>query len=306
MIELEFDGLNEHLCNKMDEGSPFSLLRIDNTFGYVTQCIFNGVSPSSQYFNLHSMKYEGGVYPATFEYWYQHVFRQNVAAMLASNVLGFVDISLQIKNDKNFLNSNFNNKHMFFGHESIMVLDPIGLIRGGLQRVSYPKEIWTEHLKGKKVIYIGTHCDSVKSQWGKIDDIWGENRKRVAPFELTNVIRSPYPPETDIRQYPNCTQWHESVDYIKKLMDESEYDVAFCASSSSAPIFAQHAQMRGKIGIQTGGVAQLFFGVKGSRWAKVDGYAAWRDYFNDSWIYPLESDKPLQIVQGLETNFAYW
>jgi hypothetical protein len=64
----------------------------------------------------------------------------------------------------------------------------------------------------------------------------------------------------------------------------------------------------GKIGIQTGGSLQLFFGIHGYRWYQVDYYKNWHKMYNEHWIHPLKEDEAQNRTQNthLETNFAYW
>jgi hypothetical protein len=112
----------------------------------------------------------------------------------------------------------------------------------------------------------------------------------------------------DNRQPPNCDHWLDSVNYIKELMDTYDYDILLSGCSTSSPLYCDHAKQMGKIGIQTGGTIQIFFGILGYRWTKGIGYENWKQMFNEHWINPLQVDEPQnrQKYISLETNFAYW
>lgn len=306
----DYFGINELLSEKIQLGEPFSLLRIDNTMGYVLQCLFNEVEINSEFFSLDTLAIEAGVNPATYDYYFNTIVPMCLESMCNSDILGFVDISRNIEKDKNFT-IKFGKKPMFFGHDSLMVLDPIGLLRGGIDgnfKVEIP---WTKYLKNKKVLVISTHCETINNQWSNIDKIWGNNLELVAPFDLVGCIRSPYHPTIDNRQYPGCDKWHETVEYIKKEIDKYDYDILITGATTSSPIYAEHAKSRGKIGIQAGGVIQLFFGIMGYRWSLQanNGYRPWSDYYNEYWKYPLHEDGPQNMKQqhkNLEGSYAYW
>jgi hypothetical protein len=112
----------------------------------------------------------------------------------------------------------------------------------------------------------------------------------------------------DDRQLPNCENWEDNVEYIKREMEKYDFDVLLSGSTTSSPFYTAHAKAMGKIGIQTGGAIQIFFGILGYRWTKVDGYKAWHDLYNEHWTYPLPIDSAQKREQYkfLETNFAYW
>jgi hypothetical protein len=302
-----FVETNDLISEKLQSGDPFSVLRLDNTMGYVLQCLFNEKPPLPGVFNETSLSFEGGINPGTFEYYYEIIVPKLVESMCESDILGFVDISGEIKLDNNFT-CKFGEKPMFFGHDDFMVLDPIALLRGGMHGDTKINTPWTKYLKNKKVLVVSTHCETIKSQWNKIDKIWGDNLDKVAPFDLVGCIRSPYHPLLDDRQYPGCETWDQTVEFIKNEINKYDYDVLIAGSTTSSPIYAEHAKKQGKIGIQTGGVHQLFFGILGYRWAEVEGYKGWREFFNEHWMYPLQIDEAIHKdkYKFLESNYAYW
>ena len=305
-MRLDFLGTNELLSDKLQSGKPFSCLRIDNTAGYVLDCIFKNI-PISPAFYSNSTLIEGGVYPTNMEYGINVVQKETFKIMEKADILGFVDISNEIRNGP--LSHHFDDKPRFFNPE-FYVMDPGALLgyaqaRFGLEKPSIP---WTSYLKNKKVLVISTHVESIKQQWKQIDKVWGDKKDLIAPYELVDVIRSPYHPSMDDRQPENCETWLDSIEHIKKIIDGYDYDVLLAGCTTSAPFYVQHAKERGKVGIQTGGAIQLHFGVYGYRWTKVPGHSEWHKMFNEHWIYPLKIDEANNrlLYPNLEVNFAYW
>lgn len=305
-MRLDFHGINDLLSKKLQEGKSFSCLRIDNTAGYVIDCMMKVITPSPAFYNNNTL-IEMGVYPNDIQYGLNTVLRRTIDIMEDADILGFVDISNDIRNGP--LSYHFDDKPRFFNPE-FYVMDPGALLghaktHFGLEKPSIP---WTHFLKNKKVLVISTHADSIKQQWKQIDKVWGENKNLITPYELVDVIRSPYHPTMDDRQPDNCETWIKSVESIKKTIDSYEYDVLLAGCTTSAPFYVQHAKERGKVGIQTGGVIQLHFGVYGYRWTNVPGHSEWHNMFNEHWIAPLKVDEAnnRSSFAHLETNFAYW
>jgi hypothetical protein len=305
-MRLNFLELNELLSDKLQQNKPFSCLRIDNTAGYVLDSIFKGVEPSSNFYNTNTL-IEGGVYPLDMNYAINVVQKESFKILEEADILGFVDISNEIK--KGPLSQHFDDKPMFFNPE-FYIMDPGALLGHATKNFGLPKPKlpWTHFLKGKKVLVVSTHVESIKHQWKNIDKVWGDKKNLITPYQLVDVIRSPYHPTMDDRQPENCKTWLDSVEHIKTIIDSYDYDVLLAGSTVSAPFYAQHAKERGKVGIQTGGAVQLHFGVYGYRWTKVPGHSEWHNMFNEHWIYPLKVDEANNrlLYPNLEANFAYW
>jgi len=306
MSTLNFLELNELLSKKLQSNEAFSCLRIDNTAGYAIDCLLKREMPLYEFYNERSL-IEGGVFPENLEYGINVVLNNTVQIMSQCDILGFVDISNEIRNGQTkFL---FGEKPMFFNPD-YHVMDPAALLghAKNFLNLDKPDIPWTRYLKDKKVLIVSTHAETIKHQWKKIDKIWGDNKDLLVPFELVDVIRSPYHPLMDNRQYPDCNNYMDSIEYVKKLIDTYDYDVLLSGSTTSSPFYAEHAKSRGKVGIQTGGSIQLFFGILGYRWVEVPNYSEWHNMYNEHWIYALKIDEAQNRTKymGLETNFAYW
>jgi len=300
---MNFNETNNVITKKLQSNTPFNLIRLDNTAGYIMNCLFKKINPSSEFFSDVTLL-QGGIYPNSCEYYLEHVTPRLLETMYAADILSVVDVAGEIESG-NFFENFPSVPFKYAGKYGHYILDPGALLgHSHLDKLDCP---WTANLKNKKVLVISTHRESILRQWENIDKIWGSNRDLIAPFDLIDVIRSPYHPLMDDRQPPNCEHWLQSVDYIKDLIDTYEYDVLLSGSSSSSPFYVHHAKMNGKIGIQLGGVHQLFFGITGYRWNQGE-YSPWKNMYNEHWIFPLEIDeaqKRKKLLQ-LESNFAYW
>lgn len=301
-----FKELNDVIVDYLSSNEPFSLFRIDNTAGYVMDCINKGTKPLEQFYNNYTL-IEAGIYPVSMDYAYDVVNPKTIEVMKNADILGFVDVSGEIKRNTNFLGQ-FPAKHFFSGGE-FLILDPGAIL--GLSPLGVLDNPWTKYLKGKKVLTISSHHDSIIYQQDKLDLVWGDKKELITPFEFVGCIRTPHHPLIDDRQYPGCETWEDTIEYVKKEIDKYDFDVLLASTSHQAPFYADYAKSKGKVGIQTGGVLQLYFGVLGNRWIHNIGhtaYARWPEMYNEHWIYPLKSDEPQKRDQigFLETSYAYW
>lgn len=300
--------MNDYLYDLIQVGEPASVIRLDNTAGYIIDSILKNQPISEQFFNPQTIL-EGGIYPNTQEYAVNIVYSSTFDCMIRATCVGFVDISNEIRKSSP-LQEILKDKVMFFcdGH---MVFDPAAIL--GYTNLYFDflphQQIltpWTKALSGKRVLVISTHSESIKYQWKNRKKIWGKHYTDISDFDLVDVIRAPYHPSIDSRQYSNCAHWSDMVEYVKRLMEQYEFDILLSGSTTSSPLFVDHAKQMGKIGIQTGGAIQIYFGLKGGRWAKVGVYSEWHKMFNEHWMYPLKIDEPQNKLQGLESSFAYW
>lgn len=312
-MSYDFYQANEAIKEILIKGDPASVLRIDNTAGYVIDCHQKNIPVNPQWYNVNTM-FEGGIYPTDLRYTFEVIYPETVKCMARADLLGFVDISGEIKKAE-WIVQCFGDKPMFF-LDGFLVMDPAPLLGYTGKENIYIGHLpppdnfvpWTKYLAGKKVLCVSTHRESMLKQWNNMNNIWGDKRDLIAPFELVDVIRAPYHPAIDDRQYPDCPNWGEMVTRIMQDMDRLEYDVLLAGATTSSPFLVNHAKNRGKIGIQTGGTLQLFFGIKGGRWMKEPHYSKWNDMINEHWIYPLTIDEPQKRKEltSLESFRAYW
>ena len=145
------------------------------------------------------------------------------------DILGFVDLSEETRKNQKFLNQ-FPNKDLFFDYE---ILDPGYIL--GYSKFGDLENPWTEKLKGKKVLVISSHANTILEQWKNIDKIWGEDRNKIVPFELVGCIKTPFHPAIDDRQYDNCDSFEDLVEITKSKIDEYDYDVLLTGVTTQSP-----------------------------------------------------------------------
>ena len=310
-MRIDYQTANDLIADIISKGAPASILRLDNTAGFVTQLKLKNEYPPAAHFNETTL-IQGGIFPHDPSYYWDVIIPQTINVMKEANILGITDVTDTFNNceaEDHVIIKEFSDIPTFGGN-SILVMDPGGLFGHAKDFFNIPaaNNPWPSFLKDKKVLVISTHAESIKHQWNNIDKVWGDKKEKIVPFDLVDVIRSPYHPMMDSRQYPNCTHWGETVEYICNEIEKYNFDVLLTGASTSSVFYAQKAKELGKIGIQTGGVVQLFFGILGYRWTKVPGYSKWHDMYNEHWIYPLEIDEAQNRKNNmhLETNFAYW
>jgi len=295
---------NNKICELFDSNKPFSVVRIGNMEGYFLDCYDKGERPLQEFYYWLSLT--SGVFP------HDDTFLKNVwapinhEAMINSDLLGFVDISGHIKANKSFNEKYCKDKPLFYGVNEILALDPGYLVN--MDIVNVPCENpWTEKLKGKRVLVVSSFVESIKYQWDYRKEIWGDKLDKILPFELVDVIRSPFHPQMDSRLLPGCESWDQVSVYLKNQIDQYEYDVLLVSAAALAPTLADHAKRQGKVGITICGTLQLYFGIIGARWAgKNQSYTSWPKMYNEYWRWPSESDLPDNKELFDKFEHAYW
>ena len=155
-------------------------------------------------------------------------------------------------------------------------------------------EPWALSLAGKKILVISGFSESFESQFKRIE--------RVFPIDLypkfsAQFIKSPI----SMGGLNDGRTWVNHLERMKKEMEEIDFDVALISAGAYALPLAHHAKKLGRIGITCGGELQLFFGVIGKRWEKMDKVTKFQ---NEYWIRPSESERPAnwrEIEDG-----CYW
>lgn len=299
----KLDELNTRINVLFDKGDPFSVVRIGNMEGYFLEMYDKREEPLSEY--LHWLSLTSGVYPVSKEYLTNVWALINHDSMRNADILGFVDIAGSIEKNNAFVNRYHKDSYTFYGVDDTLVLDPGYLIDKEIVDVSCPNP-WTEKLKGKKVLVVSAFVETIKEQWKNKELIWGDSLEKICPFELVDVVRSPFHPYMDDRQFTGCDTWDKSLQYLMNQIDTYDYDVLLVSAAAMAPALADQAKRRGKVGITICGTLQLFFGILGPRWTDVPGYSSWKKMFNEHWKFPLDIDKPKKGHVFNQFERAYW
>jgi hypothetical protein len=158
---------------------------------------------------------------------------------------------------------------------------------------------WLRALENKKVLVIHPFKDSIESQYKKRELLFKNNL--LPKFEL-KVIKAVQTVANEKSKFKN---WFEALEYMKKQMNETDYDIALIGCGAYGFNLAAHAKRMGKKGFHLGGVLQVLFGIIGKRWENPkQGNGVYLKLLNNHWVRPMDSEKPKQSF--LVENNTYW
>ena len=158
---------------------------------------------------------------------------------------------------------------------------------------------WLRALENKKVLVIHPFKDSIESQYKKRELLFKNNL--LPKFEL-KVIKAVQTVANEKSKFKN---WFEALEYMKKQMNETDYDIALIGCGAYGFNLAAHAKRMGKKGFHLGGVLQVLFGIIGERWENPkQGNGVYLKLLNNHWVRPMDSEKPKQSF--LVENNTYW
>lgn len=144
---------------------------------------------------------------------------------------------------------------------------------------------WTHALRGKRILIISSFADTMKTQVGIRESIYGRDLFPDCTFLFL------VPPQTHAGTEP--------VDFVDastpffKQIDElhGQYDVALVSCGGYGMPTINHIYETGGSAIYVGGVLQMYFGILGNRWLKERPDMV-RTYMNSSWKRPSAKEKP--------------
>ncbi len=154
--------------------------------------------------------------------------------------------------------------------------------RGGIDPF-YTLNNWTKVLKGKKVLVVHPFKDTIESQWRNKEKLFSDNEISL-DFDL-EVIKS----VQSIGGNTEYKDWFEAYETMCNEIEKKEFDIAIIGAGAYGLPLAAFVKRIGKKSIHLGGTTQLLFGIKGGRW---DNERGLKNYYNQWWVRPLESEKP--------------
>ena len=99
--------------------------------------------------------------------------------------------------------------------------------------------------------------------------------------------------------------WFDALDFMKKQMDQTDYDIALIGCGAYGMHLAAHAKRMGKKSFHLGGTLQLLFGIIGKRWENDPNiYYSYKQLFNEHWTRPMNEEKPEN--SHLIEDGCYW
>ena len=156
---------------------------------------------------------------------------------------------------------------------------------------------WTYALKDKKVLVIHPFEETIIKQYERKDLLY-KNEKILPDFELKTIKAV----QTIAGEKSEFKDWFEALESMKNKMNSTDFDVAIIGCGAYGFPLAAHAKKLGKIGIHLGGVTQLLFGIKGSRWENWTHYTELRKNNGKDWVYANEIPKDYKKIE----NGCYW
>ena len=159
---------------------------------------------------------------------------------------------------------------------------------------------WSAALKGKRVLVIHPFADTIQRQYARRKEIF-PGTEILPEFDL-KVLKAvqTIAGEKDAR----FENWFQALDWMCQEALKIEFDVAIIGCGAYGFPLAVKLKQAGKQAIHLGGATQLLFGIKGKRWEENPVFGYVQKFFNESWVYPSESEKPQKasVVEG----GCYW
>lgn len=164
-----------------------------------------------------------------------------------------------------------------------------------------PENPWSDILDGKKVLIIHPWVDTIRMQYSKREELYG-NTNILPAFELKTLQAvQTIAGETDDR----FADWFEALEWMFQEAMKIDFDIAIIGCGAYGFPLAAKLKKAGKQAFHLGGATQLMFGIKGKRWMEEgEKYAYVQRFFNETWIFPTEADKP-KNAQKVEDG-CYW
>jgi hypothetical protein len=157
---------------------------------------------------------------------------------------------------------------------------------------------WSQVLKGKKVLVIHPFSDTIKSQYKNNREHLFENKNVLPEFKSLQTIKAV---QTIAGEKSNFKSWFDALDYMKKQIDELDFDIAIIGCGAYGFPLAAHVKRKGKKSVHMGGATQMLFGIKGSRWENSEDF---KDIINKYFVSPSLKDTP-QRAKDIEGG-CYW
>lgn len=164
----------------------------------------------------------------------------------------------------------------------------------------YPQKSWSSALAGKKVLIIHPFEHTIRKQYERRELLF-PNTDILPEFELKTLKAVQTCAGQNDDRFNN---WFNALEYSYQEAMKINFDIAILGCGAYGMPLAAKLKSVGKQAIHLGGATQIMFGIRGKRWDEQAEYEYVRRLFNDSWVYPDESEKPqnAKLVEG----GCYW
>lgn len=156
---------------------------------------------------------------------------------------------------------------------------------------------WTGALRGKTVLVVHPFAETIQSQYKNRDKIW-KNQEILPEFNLITVKA--------VQTIAGCRDerfdtWFDALEYMFQEGMKTDFDVAIIACGAYGMPLAAKFKLAGKQAIHWGGMSQIWFGIKGTRW---DNNPRVNQFYNKYWVRPSENETP-RSSKSVEGG-CYW
>ena len=163
------------------------------------------------------------------------------------------------------------------------------------------KDIWfrKDVFKNKKVLFISSHAETMKSQWESGNVIKGYQDKNEN-FPNTKFIFCEMILNTGIKDKDKLDNWKLVMEKMKNKINKIDFDIALISAGGYANLLCDYIYTDlKKSASNRGGDMQILFCIKGQRWDKRDDFTK---LYNQYWTYHKPQYEELLNVEGA----CYW
>ncbi len=154
---------------------------------------------------------------------------------------------------------------------------------GKYKDTAFPYDIekpWTEALHGRKVLVIHPFEQSIRQNYKNRDNLH-KNKMLLPEFELITFK----PVQSIADEMPGFSNWFEALESMKERISNIDFDIALIAAGAYGLPLAEYCKSIGKKALHIGGWLQLYFGIKGKAFDKLNLY-------NNYWTSPRKEEHP--------------
>lgn len=156
---------------------------------------------------------------------------------------------------------------------------------------------WTKALAGKKVLVVHPFAETINRQFEVRDKLF-ENGL-LPDFHLRTIKAV----QTIAREQSSFATWFDALDSMKEQIAATDFDICILGCGAYGFPLAAYVKDMGKKAIHLGGITQLLFGIKGSRWEQYIVYP-YANLYNDYWVRPGDKERPKNA--GIVEGACYW
>jgi hypothetical protein len=155
---------------------------------------------------------------------------------------------------------------------------------------------WSSALAGLRVLVVHPFVASIEAQWCRRQRLFTD--PNVLPSFSLQTLR---PPQTMGGATEGHGNWSAALDGLIAQVAALDFDVALLGCGAYGLPLGAAIKAQGRAAVHLGGVLQLFFGIRGSRWDVIPRYAA---LSNAAWVRPLPEETP--VAAALVDGGCYW